>query len=98
MKSFKDFAITPVIENFVGDKIAINKLLDKEIIVKAFNIKPSKFEGKGDRLDIQIEFKDEDRVIFTGAKYLLQTIQKVPKTEFPFKTKIIKNGEHLEFA
>lgn len=98
MKNFKDFDITPVIENFVGDKIATSKLLDKEIIVKDYKVRPSKFEGKGDRIDIQIEYKDEDRVIFTGAKYLMQTILKVDKLNFPFKTKIIKNGEHYEFS
>lgn len=98
MKSFKDFDITPVIENFVGEKITTAKLLDKEIVVKGYKIQPSKFEGRGDRLDIQIEYKDEDRVVFTGGKYLIQTIEKVPKEGFPFKTKIIKNGEHLEFA
>lgn len=98
MKSFKDFNISPVIENFVGDKIATHKLLDKEIIVKDYEVRQSKFEGKGDRVDIQIEYKDEDRVIFTGAKYLLQTIIKVPKTNLPFKTKIIKVGEHYEFS
>jgi hypothetical protein len=98
MKSFKDFAIIPKIENFVGDKIATNKVLDKDIIVKDYRVKPSKFEGKGDRVDIQIEYKDEDRVIFTGAKYLIQTILQIPKTNFPFKTKIIKVGEHYEFS
>lgn len=98
MKNFKDFAITTVIENFTGDKIATNKLLDKEIIVKDYKVRPSNFEGKGDRVDIQIFYKDEDRVVFTGAKYLIQTIVKIPKTDLPFKTKIIKVGEHYEFS
>ncbi|BFM41686.1 hypothetical protein CFS9_03270 [Flavobacterium sp. CFS9] len=98
MKSFKDFEITPVIENFVGEKINTAKILDKEIVVKGYKIQPSKFENRGDRLDMQIEYRDEDRVVFTGGKYLIQMIEKVPKDGFPFKTKIIKNGEHLEFA
>ena len=98
MKNFKDFAITPKIEAFVGDKIATNKLLDKEIIVKDYEVRPSKFDGKGDRVDIQIEYRDEDRVVFTGAKYLIQTILQIPKTNLPFKTKIIKVGEHYEFS
>ncbi|OXB01724.1 hypothetical protein B0A75_04595 [Flavobacterium oncorhynchi] len=98
MKNFKDFDITPVIENFVGEKINTGKILDKEIVVKGYKVQPSKFADRGDRLDLQIHYKDEDRVVFTSGKYLIQTIKKVPDDGFPFKTKIIKNGEHLEFA
>ncbi|TDE53785.1 hypothetical protein [Flavobacterium sp. GT3P67] len=98
MNNFKDFDIKPEITNFVGEKIKINNLLDKEIIVVDFRVLPSNYEGKGDRLDIQIEYRDEPRVIFTGGKYLRQTIEKVPKDKFPFKTKIKKNGEYLEFT
>ncbi|QGK72821.1 hypothetical protein [Flavobacterium sp. SLB02] len=98
MKNFKDFNIQPVIENFVGDKIETKKLLDKEIVIKDFKVVPSKFEGRGDRLDMQIEYKDEDRVVFTGGKYLIQTIEKVPKDCFPFKAKIVEMDGHLEFV
>lgn len=98
MKNFSDFKIKPVIENFVGEKIATSKLLDKEIVIKDYKVLPSKFADRGERLDIQIEYKDEDRIVFTGGKYLIQTIQQIAKEDFPFKTKIIKNGEHLEFA
>jgi hypothetical protein len=98
MNNFKDFDIKPVITNFVGEKITTSKLLDKEIIVVDYKVVPSNFEGKGDRLDLQIEYRDEPRVVFTGGKYLIQTIEKVPKDKFPFKTKICKNGEHLEFT
>lgn len=98
MNNFKDSNIKPVITNFTGEKIKINNLLNKEIIIVDFRIAPSNFEGKGDRLDLQIEYRDELRVVFTGGKYLIQTIEKVPKDKFPFKTKICKNGEYLEFT
>lgn len=98
MNNFKDFDIKPVITNFTGEKITTSKLLDKEIIIVDYKVVPSNFEGKGDRLDLQIEYRDEPRVVFTGGKYLIQTIEKVPKDKFPFKTKICKNGEHLEFT
>ncbi len=98
MKSFKDFNIKTEITNFVGDSITTTKLLDKEIIVRDFKIVPSKFEGKGSRLDLQIEYKDEARVVFTGAKYLIQVVEKLTKEQLPFKTKIIKIDEHLEFS
>lgn len=98
MKNFSDFKIVPIIENFVGDKIETKKLLDKEIVVKSFKVGPSNFKDRGDRLDLQIEYKDEDRVVFTSGKYLIQTIEKVPKDCFPFKTKIVELDGHLEFV
>ena len=97
MNNFKDFGISPEITNFVGEKISTNKLLDKEITVIDFKIVASKFEGKGSTLYLQIEYKEEPRVIFTGAKYLMQMIVKIPKDKFPFMAKIIKKDEHLEF-
>ncbi|WP_035677885.1 hypothetical protein [Flavobacterium limnosediminis] len=96
MNNFKDFGIKPVIENFTGDKIKIEKLLNQEIIVLKFRIVPSNYEGK--RLDLQIQFKDEMRVVWTTAKYLIQTIEKISEDHFPFKTTIKKVDEHLEFS
>ena len=98
MNNFKDFGISPEIKNFVGDKISTNKILDKEITVIDYKIVDSKFEGKGSRLDLQIKYKDELRVIFTSAKYLIQMISKIPKDKLPFLTKIIEIDEHLEFS
>lgn len=98
MNNFKDFNIKPVITNFTGEKINISKVLDKEIVILNYKVSPSNFEGKGDRLDLQIEYREEPRVVFTGGKYLIQTIEKVPKDKFPFKTKICKTGEYLEFT
>lgn len=96
MNSFKDFGIKPTIENFTGDKIKIDKILNQEIIVINFKVVPSKYEGV--RLDLQIKFKDELRVVWTTAKYLIQTIEQIPKDKFPFNTTIAKVDEHLEFT
>lgn len=98
MNNFKDFDIKPEITCFTGEKINTSKLLDKDIIVMDFKVVPSNYEGRGSRLDLQIEYRDEPRVVFTSAKYLIQTIERVPKDKFPFKTKICKNGEYLEFT
>lgn len=98
MNSFKDFNIKPIIDNFTGDKIKISKILDKEITVVDYKIGPSNFEGKGPRLDLQIQRGDELNVVFTGAKYLMQAIEKVPKDKFPFKTTIIRNNESFQFT
>ncbi len=96
MNTFKDFGIKAKIENFTGDKIKIEKIIDQEITIKDFKIGPSNYEGI--RLDLQIIFKDEYRVVWTKAKYLIQAIEQIPKDKFPFKTTIKKVDEHLEFT
>lgn len=95
-KPFKQLGIKPKIESFSGDKIKIEKVLNQEIIIHKFKIVPSKFEGE--RLDMQIEFKNENRFLWTPAKYLIQTIQLINPEDFPIKTTIVKIDEHLEFS
>ncbi len=64
-----------------------------------YMIKDSKFGKNNEKcLYLQIEFKGRKHVIFTGSIVLLEMIQKVPKSDFPFKTIIIKEDEHFEFS
>ena len=100
MKQFKDFGIkTDLQQCFTGDKIKINRILNKEITVLDFRIEDSKYGTGGDKcLYIQISMGDIKHVVFTGAKALMDTIQKVPKTDFPFTTIIVKETERYEFT
>jgi len=98
IKSFKDFNIKPQYNAFTGEKIGVDKLLNVEITIHDFKIGDSIKKIGTKMLTIQIEYKGERRVVFTGATILQQLIQQVPKHEFPFKTTIVKQGEHLEFS
>lgn len=100
MNSFKDFGITTELKNFVGDKIKISKILNKEIKVIDYKEGPSKFtdKGSGMRLDLQIELEGKKHVVFTGSVYLMDMIKKVPKDKFPFTTTIVEDNERLEFT
>lgn len=98
MKEFKDFGIKPTIVGFVGESINIDKTLNKKIVVHKFTIGPSKKKENSKCLTLQIEVDGVMRVIFSGAKYLIEMIQKVPESEFPFTTEIIRNNNHLEFS
>lgn len=92
--------ITAKVKGFVGDKIKIDRILNKEIIVHGFEIKDSKFEGRGNGkcLYLQIEWKEEKHVVFTSSIYLMDMIGKVAPEDFPFTTTIVKTNEHLEFT
>jgi hypothetical protein len=50
-----------------------------------------------DALILQIEFEGESRIVFTGSKVLIDQITQVGRDDIPFKTIIVKNGEHYEF-
>lgn len=99
MGQFKDLGIMPEVKSFVGDKIKIERILNREIVVHAFKIENSKFEkGNGKCLHLQIEFSGEKKVVFTGSAVLMNMIGKVPESEFPFSTTIVKTNDHFEFT
>ncbi len=68
--------------------------------VHAYDIKPSKYPDKGSDfcLFLQISIDGKKYVAFSIAKILMETIQKVPDTAFPFSTKIINNNDSYEFS
>lgn len=95
MKQFKEFGIKPSLDGFVGDKIKINRVLNREVIIHKYRIVKSKFDG--DRLDMQLEIDGTKHVLWTGSVSLMIMIKQVPENEFPFKATIVREGEHFEF-
>lgn len=99
MNSFKDFGIKPTIIGFVGDKIKIERVLNRKITVEDFKVDISKYEkGSGKCLHLQVTVDGEKRVIFSGSTTLMDMIQQVPKDKFPFDTIIVKENERYEFT
>jgi hypothetical protein len=100
MKQFKDFGITAAVQGFVGDKIKMERILNREVMVCGYKIEVSRFteKGNGKCLHMQIGIGEQKYVVFTGSKVLMDTIDKIPKYEFPFKTTIIKINDHFEFT
>lgn len=98
MNKFCDFGIAPERDHFVGDKIRIMKVLNQPLIIHDYKLSQSKFEDSSDVMHLQIEFKEEMKVLFTASKVLKKQIDKVPKESFPFETVIIKEGESFCFT
>jgi hypothetical protein len=100
MKSFKDLGIKPSRMMFIGDKIKIVKVLNKQIVILRYKIEKSKYpkNKSGDLLTLQINHDGENQIIFTGSDYLMDQIKQVEESDMPFQTTIIKNGEHFEFT
>jgi hypothetical protein len=98
MKDFKDFGIAPVADEelFVGDKIKIERVLNRKITIHKYDITDSKFKGKC--LKLQISIAEEKRIIFTGSVSLMDMVSKVPEEGFPFTTIIVKENERFQFT
>ena len=97
MKKFSEFNLPPVERAFTGDKIKIGRVLNKPITVHGFKIKDSKY-NEGKRLDLQISVAGTKHVLFTGSQVMLEQIQKVPASEFPFEATIVEQDEAYLFS
>ncbi|MGZ3753604.1 MAG: hypothetical protein ACXVAY_01515 [Mucilaginibacter sp.] len=97
-KKFNEFGITNTKTSFKGDKIKIERLLNREITVHAFKIEDSKKQLGTQYLNMQISINDIYYVVFTGAKVLMEDIQRVPVDGFPFLTTIVKDNDWLKFT
>ena len=99
MKKFSDLGVKLSQKHFTGDKIKIVKILNKEIIIHAYKIEPSKYpkNKSGNVLTLQIETAGEKQIVFTDSDVLMDQIIQVQEDNFPFSCTIVKNGEHFEF-
>lgn len=92
MNKFSDFNIQAETSSMKGDKVHINKLVNTEIEVHRFEIKPSKYKNGQDCLHLQIIWNGEHRVLFIGSKNLISMVTQLKPEQFPFKTTIIMDN------
>ncbi len=99
MNCFKEFGIKVSSKGFEGDKIKIDRVMNKQIVVEYFKIESSKYEkGNGKCLCLQIIIDNTKRVVFSGSSSLMEMIEKVPGNGFPFTTTIVKENERFQFT
>lgn len=101
MRTFKEFGIKPISKSFIGDKIKIDRIVNREIVVLDYKVEESKYsKGNGNNkcLYLQIELNGTHHVVFIGSAVLMEMIQQVPAEDFPFKTTIIRENHRFEFT
>lgn len=99
MKKFSELGIKPSLPALQGDKIKVDRILNREIIIHGFQLNDSKYDrGNGKCLYMQIEVDGEKRVLFSGSGVLMDTIRQIPKEDFPFETTIVKENERFQFT
>lgn len=99
MKSFSDLNIPAPVGSFVGDKVKIAKIMNREIIIHDSRLEESKYpkNKSGKVLILQLEVDGTKHVLFTGSDVLISQIQHVQKEDYPFSATIVKEGEHFQF-
>ncbi len=100
MKLFSELGIKVDQIPMAGEKIKINRVVNKQIEVVDFELNSSKFNSESGHkcLKLQIRFENELRVVFTGATMLVQAISKIEKTNLPFMTIIVENNGFYTFT
>jgi hypothetical protein len=101
MNKFSDFA-EPGHLVLAGKKVGINSVLDKEIIVTGFRVKPSKYKDKCEHC-VTVQFchaeDGEKFVFFTGSDVLHSQLAKAKELGmFPFQATLQKPGNHYTFS
>jgi hypothetical protein len=98
IRKFSELGIENIRSPFIGPKIEVSKIINREIIVYCFKITESKYpkNRSGKCLYLQIEIDGGKRVVFTGSDVLINTVLSITEEQLPFSTTIIKdNGCYL---
>lgn len=91
MNDFKDFGIESAVKKFNGDKIKIQRILGKQVVVHGYDLRESKYDGTC--LYLQISMNEIEYVVFTGSRYLIEMIERVPAEKFPFTTTLVETDD-----
>lgn len=88
-KRFAEFAQERIALD--GDKVKLDEVLNREILVTGFSIKRSRYDKNtsGKCLTIQFELDSRRKVIFTGSDVLIEQLEKYGD-QVPFMTTIKK--------
>ena len=102
MNKFSDFADTQAAPIMDGKKIALDDILNKEVVVLRYKIKKSKFTDAKNPECLTVQFaypekEDEHFVFFSGSSVLMQQLEQY-KEMLPFTATIKKVGKYFTFS
>ena len=97
MKRFSDFAEEET--GLEGDKVKVDDILNREILVIAYRIRNSKFSknNSGKYLTIQFELDSGKHIFFTGSDVLIDQMEKYGQ-EIPFCVTVKKINRYYTFS
>ena len=96
--SFSDFAVEE--QALEGDKVKIESILNKEIILTRYKIRDSKYSDNN-KMCVAVQFYEPDnpekRIFFTGSGVIQDLLVKY-NDNLPFKTVIKKIDRYFTFT
>lgn len=104
MRSFSELGLKT--DMIIGDRITIDSLFNKEIVIEKTIIAETKYPGRnssGMRMQMQLYIPPSDKrySCFTGSDSLINLIQLAEEKVddlYPFKTRIVKQGKMFLFT
>lgn len=78
MERFGDFVDNDE-KPFSGDKVRLNDLINKELIILRYKVRPSKYKDKSDRCaTVQFKYDEngEEKIFFTGSSVIISQLEK----------------------
>ena len=91
---FGDFAEE---ETFDGEKLRLDEVLNKEILVTGYKIKDSHQKKGTQYLTIHFELGGKQHITFTGSIVLMNQLKKY-ESHLPFLTTIKKINKYYSFS
>lgn len=91
---FKDIAKDDI--HLAGEKMSLQEIVGKTIVITGFKITKSKFKDT-DYLALQFEIENEQHVTFTSATVLIEQLKKYGE-QLPFETVIKRLGKFYSFT
>ena len=92
MERFSDFSKEDVLD---GEKVQIDKVLGKDIVVLGYRISESKY-GNGKCLELQFETDGKKHILFTGSAVLMRQCEQY-HDKMPFIAQIAKPSKYYTF-
>ena len=95
MKKFSELGIKSITtdqKKFVGEKVKIGKVFNREIQILYYKVEPST-KNDGECLHLQIQIGESQHVVFTGSKSLIYQIRQVKEEDFPLLTTIVEEND-----
>lgn len=94
---FSDFAEEDAV--LAGDKVKIEEVIGKEIVITGFRVSKSKYQKKDAQECLKLQFQLEGKtlVLFTGSGVLIEQIKKY-QDHIPFRTEIQNINNFYTFA
>ena len=96
-KRFSDFASEEGALD--GQKVKMESILNKEILILGYRVKDSKYEKKnsGICLTIQFEMDGKKAIVFTGSTVLADQLNRY-KDQIPFLGIVLKVDRYFTFS